>query len=155
MSFLRWCSPPQIDHMWSLSNIILPVHCTEIIRINIIITIYASSMYRLCRRFVYVTTQDDIPVSWRYGRWECYCFGLVSIHCTICVVQQICWLVIFFMMYVTLYTISCMMVEHTAVNGEVSTEVLKLPNENLSDYLKQQYSQQSSKLRDKVFVRSS
>jgi len=40
-----------------------------------------------------------------------------------------------------------------AVNGEVSAEILKLPNQNLFDYLKRQYSQQSSKLSDEVFVR--
>jgi len=42
-----------------------------------------------------------------------------------------------------------------AVNGEVSAEILRLPNQNLFDYLKRQYSQQSSKLREEVFVRSS
>ncbi|KAL7534519.1 hypothetical protein ACHAXR_005929, partial [Thalassiosira sp. AJA248-18] len=42
-----------------------------------------------------------------------------------------------------------------AVNGEVSAEILRLPNQNLFDYLKRQYSQQSSKLSDEVFVRSS
>ncbi|KAL9187179.1 hypothetical protein ACHAXT_010899 [Thalassiosira profunda] len=42
-----------------------------------------------------------------------------------------------------------------AVNGEVSAEILRLPNQNLFDYLRRQYSQQSSKLSDDVFVRSS
>jgi len=42
-----------------------------------------------------------------------------------------------------------------AVNGEVSAEMLRLPNQTLFDYLKRQYSQQSSKLSDRVFVRSS
>lgn len=42
-----------------------------------------------------------------------------------------------------------------AVNGEVSAEMLRLPNQNLFDYLKRQYSQQSSKLSEEVFVRSS
>mmetsp|Transcript_8286 Transcript_8286/g.18559 ORF Transcript_8286/g.18559 Transcript_8286/m.18559 type:complete len:722 (+) Transcript_8286:303-2468(+) len=42
-----------------------------------------------------------------------------------------------------------------AVNGEVSAEMLRLPNQKVFDYLKRQYSQQSSKLNDEVFDRKS
>ena len=42
-----------------------------------------------------------------------------------------------------------------AVNGEVSAELLRLPNQKVFDYLKRQYSQQSSKLNDEVFDRKS
>ncbi|KAL7553943.1 hypothetical protein ACHAWF_017305 [Thalassiosira exigua] len=42
-----------------------------------------------------------------------------------------------------------------AVNGEVSAEILRLPNQTLFDYLKRQYSQQSSKLSEEAFARSS
>ncbi|KAL7434489.1 hypothetical protein ACHAXH_002330 [Discostella pseudostelligera] len=40
-----------------------------------------------------------------------------------------------------------------AVNGEVSAEILRLPNQKVFDYLRRQYSQQSSKLNDEVFAR--
>jgi len=42
-----------------------------------------------------------------------------------------------------------------AVNGEVSAEILRLPNQKVFDYLKRQYSQQSSKLNEEVFDRKS
>jgi len=44
---------------------------------------------------------------------------------------------------------------YTAVNGEVSAELLRLPNQKVFDYLKRQYSQQSSKLNSEVFGRNS
>ena len=44
---------------------------------------------------------------------------------------------------------------YAAVNGEVSAELLRLPNQKLFDYLKRQYSQQSSKLNSEVFGRNS
>jgi hypothetical protein len=43
--------------------------------------------------------------------------------------------------------------ELLAVNGEVSAEILRLPNQKVFDYLRRQYSQQSSKLTDEVFDR--
>lgn len=42
-----------------------------------------------------------------------------------------------------------------AVNGEVSAEILRLPNQKTFDYLRRQYSQQSSKLKEEVFDRKS
>ena len=42
-----------------------------------------------------------------------------------------------------------------AVNGEVSAEILRLPNSKTFDYLRLQYSQQSSKLNEAVFDRTS
>ena len=42
-----------------------------------------------------------------------------------------------------------------AVNGEVSADLLSLPNRMVFDYLKRQYSQQCSKLNDDVFERKS
>ena len=44
---------------------------------------------------------------------------------------------------------------YAAVNGEVSAELLRLPNQKVFDYLKRQYSQQSSKLTSEVFGRNS
>ncbi len=43
----------------------------------------------------------------------------------------------------------------SAVNGELSAELLRLPNQKVFDYLKRQYSQQSSKLTEEVFHRTS
>ena len=42
-----------------------------------------------------------------------------------------------------------------AVNGEVSAEILRLPNSKTFEYLRRQYSQQSSKLNADVFNRTS
>ena len=50
---------------------------------------------------------------------------------------------------------TCSPLSSTAVNGEVSAEILRLPNQNLFDYLKRQYAQQSSKLSEEAFARSS
>lgn len=42
-----------------------------------------------------------------------------------------------------------------AVNGEVSAEILRLPNSKTFEYLQRQYTQQSSKLNEVVFNRTS
>jgi len=43
----------------------------------------------------------------------------------------------------------------SAVNGEDSADMLRLPNRKVFDYLKRQYSQQCSKLNEEVFDRKS
>ena len=41
------------------------------------------------------------------------------------------------------------------VNGKVSAEILRLPNQKTFDYIRTQYSQQSAKLNAEVFNRNS